>query len=121
MSKEFASKGVVVVGGTIDQTGTAALEAFVTRFHPEFPIGAMDGNRIPEFGDWGDKRTFVPQLYFIDKTGVIRAQFHGSDPIFEGDQKENLRKMITGMFLSGGATTPAKAAPAPKPGIVVKK
>ena len=120
---------MTVVAGTLDQTGTLALEEFVKRFHPEFLIGAIDGNKIAEFGDWGERKTFVPQLYFIDKTGVIRRQFHGSDPIFAGqlasDQIASLRSEIHSVY-GASVAMPVTAAPvvkptSAKPGIVIKK
>lgn len=103
-----------MVGATIDQTGMPALTDFVQRFHPGFVIGAMDPAQVATFGQYGPMmRTFVPMIYFIDKTGKVQAQFQGSDEFFQGDQKETLRKQIARLMgAAPGGAPPAKPAPA---------
>ena len=45
---------------------------------------------------------YVPQMVFIDKKGVIRAQYGGTDP-FLGDQQEaNMRGMIEQLLAEPG-------------------
>jgi hypothetical protein len=76
-----------------------ALETFVRMYQPEFPIGAMDGNQVTIFGNYGpQQRAFVPQLFLIDKAGIVRAQFTGADKLFEGDQKANLQAELIKQF-----------------------
>jgi hypothetical protein len=88
----------------------AALQEFVERFHPTFPIGAMDPNQIAIFGQWGPRRTFVPMVYLIDKTGTVRSQYMGSDAgLFEGDQLVNLRAAIDKLIAPAGAAKRAQA------------
>ena len=108
IQNEYSAKGVVVVGGTIDTTGVAGLLDFVERFHPMFPIGAMDPNNTAVFGQWGPKRLLVPQLFLIDKAGAVQGQFMGSDSMFEGDKMANLRAAINHMMGLGG---PSKQVP----------
>ena len=38
---------------------------------------------------------FVPQLVFVDKNGMVRAQFTGESPAMEKDvQEKNLRETL---------------------------
>jgi len=96
-----------VVGGTIDPTGLPALQDFVSRFNPQFAIGAMDQNITVTFGQWGPRRLLVPQLFLIDKSGVIQGQFMGSDTLFEGDKVANLRASVNHLIGTGGTTKQA--------------
>ena len=91
-------KGVEVLAGTIDTTGLAGLRDFVERFKPQFTIGAMDGNSTTAFGQWGPRRLLVPQLFLIDKAGVVQGQFMGTDTIFEDDKVANLRAAVIRMM-----------------------
>jgi peroxiredoxin len=106
IQKEFAPQGVQVVASTIGPAGLASNTEFVERFSPQFPIGAMDQETLNAFGQWGPKRTYMPQVFFLDKAGVIQAQFMGSDGFFEGDTLTNTRDAVKRMLL--------KTAPAPK-------
>jgi roadblock/LC7 domain-containing protein len=69
----------------------------------------VDQNQVTTFSDWGMRRPFVPQLFFIDKNGAIKAQFMGTDDVFVGDQKAKLRAEIVKQF---GLKTAPPAPPA---------
>jgi peroxiredoxin len=106
IQREFRSQNVAVVGGTIGPTGMAAHVNFVQRFSPEFPIGAMDQAMLNSFGQWGTERTFMPMVFFIDKAGIVQAQFMGSDPFFN-DQAGSVRAALQRLMKG---STPAKSA-----------
>jgi len=99
-----------VVAATIDKGGLASLRQFVTQFNPRFDIGAMDDNTINDFAQWGPRRTFVPQLFLIDKTGVIRNQAMGTDPMLEEDQLTHLRAAVNELMHLTPAAPKAPAA-----------
>lgn len=84
-----------------------------------FPIGFIDSSLVYTFGQYGQQtRTFVPMLFFLDKTGVVRAQFMGSDPLFGESQLDNLRAAVNHLI----ATSPAPAAAkTPAPAAAKKK
>jgi hypothetical protein len=50
----------------------------------------------------------VPQLVFIDRKGVIRAQYGGSDPFVASNEEANIRGMVEKLLREGGAPTTAK-------------
>lgn len=115
MQRDYSKKGLMVVGGTIDPTGLVALEDFVQRFHPAFPIGAIDGNSITIFGQWGPRRTFVPMIYLIDKAGNVQSQYMGSDAqMFEGDQSANLRAALDKLMAPAPVAAKKALPPAKK-------
>jgi hypothetical protein len=51
---------------------------------------------------------YVPHLVFIDRKGVIRAQYPGSDKFYENEEA-NIRKEIEAL-LKESAAAPAKPA-----------
>ena len=56
-------------------------------------------------------RTFVPYIVFIDRKGVIRAQFTGGDlpdATLEKDLRENAEKLVN--EVAGAAKAKAKRA-----------
>lgn len=119
---EYGTKGLTVLGGTIDQTGMAALQEFVQRYHPMFPIGAVAPGLMGVFGQYGPQtRLLVPMVVLVDQAGVIRGQFMGSDSLFEGDKMGNLRAAINHMMGFGGASKPTASTPVKKTSVAVKK
>ena len=112
------------VGATIDgvpagdkyMMNPVVTKPFIERFGVTFPMGALDPNSINEFGQFSPMiRTTVPMMFFIDKKGVIQAQYLGADPLFQGDEPTNLRRAIDTLFPAAGAPAKPvkKAAPAP--------
>ena len=58
------------------------------------------------------KRSFVPYILFIDRKGIIRAQFTGSDQDFFNESKQAETIKAEAMkYLS----EPVTAAPRPRP------
>lgn len=57
---------------------------------------------------------YVPQMVFIDKKGVIRGQYGGTDPFLGQNHEANMRGMIEKLLAEGGGSTPAKAPAKPK-------
>lgn len=53
------------------------------QFRPTFPIGTTENMKSTEFMQLSTvTRNFVPFMVFIDRQGVIRAQYTGSDTDF---------------------------------------
>ena len=69
---------------------------FIQQFKPAFPVGTANAQAALQYMQWPqDKRPLVPFLAFIDRKGMIRAQFSGYDGEFFGAQEEkNLRDQI---------------------------
>lgn len=107
-----------MLAGTIDTEGMVPTKAFIARYSPAFPVGEGELIKFQTFGQWSPMvRTFVPFIFFIDKKGVIRAQYMGSDTGFFGSEAANIRQMLDKLVAEGAVSKPvAKAAP-----VVIKK
>lgn len=70
------------------------LGSFMQRFNPPFPVGIA--NNVAALGYMEISpmvRSFVPFMVFIDRQGVIRAQFTGGDQGFFAEKMdENIRE-----------------------------
>jgi len=51
---------------------------FLRKFNPPFPVGTAGGLAALEYLQWPQgQRPLVPLMAFIDRQGMIRAQFSG--------------------------------------------
>jgi hypothetical protein len=75
-------RGVQVLEAAFNED--ANLADFNARFHPNFPVGQISREFIANYSQITPMmRVNVPILFFIDRKGVIRAQYFGNDPFFE--------------------------------------
>ncbi len=110
--KDFGPRGFQVLASAIEQDSLAHVPAFVKQFNVPFPVGSSDPMTAV---DWMQHPPMVnplmPMIAFVDRQGVIRAQFEGNDEKFFNDQQEqNLRTQIETLLKE---SAPAKKA-APK-------
>ena len=91
MYNELAPKGFRVVEGAIN--ADPDVPGFIQRFMPAFPVGIADSSAAREYMQLPPmERSFVPFMVFIDRKGMIRAQYTGSDQNFFGDKMaDNIR------------------------------
>ena len=63
-------------------------------FSPTFPVGYTTREQVNEYLQHpAGKPSYVPELIFIDRNRVIRAQYTGNDDFFK-DQDKNIRAML---------------------------
>ena len=116
LQKEFASRGVVMLG-TVFNDGTAALATqFVKEFNIGFPVGFSSRDSVTGYlGLSVMDRWVVPQIAIIDRKGNIVAQsLSGGSP--ELQDEVYVRNFLEKLLKEGAA--PAKtssAAPATAP------
>jgi len=111
IQKDYAAKGVQFVGDVIDEGAKEGLPQFVQLYSKSaFPVGWSTTPAALEFLKHPDPRFYVPMMVFIDKKGIIQAQYIGDNDFFR-DQEKNIRAELDKM-LSGNMTT--KAVPAPR-------
>jgi hypothetical protein len=76
----------------------ANLPLFIQQFQPSFPVGMANQLDALNFMQISPMvRTFVPYIAFIDRKGIIRAQFTGGDVTDETLEKilrENAEKLV---------------------------
>ena len=110
---EYGPRGLQVLACAIENGAQLAVPAFIKNFNPPFPVGYNDGSTALDFMQHPVvKVPIMPMLAFIDRQGMIRAQFEADDEKFFGDEHEqNLRTQIEALLKVGA---PKKAAVATK-------
>ena len=107
MQKEYGARGLQVLASATEDMAAAALPGFLRQFDPPFPVGV---NTTDEFITYMQHPTmlqlYMPGLVFIDKDGMIQAQYEGRDSFLEETSVEkNIRAKVEEML------TPPAAAP----------
>jgi len=109
MQKEYGPRGLQVLASATEDMAAAALPGFLRQFDPPFPVGI---NTTDEFITYMQHspmlQLYMPGLVFIDKDGVIRAQYEGRDAFLEATSAEkNIRAKVEEM-LKAPADAPKK-------------
>lgn len=108
LQAEFAGK-VQVLGLAINDDANAA--DFIRTYRVNFPVGK--GKREDALGFLQHSvmsPLYFPGMVFIDRNGVIQAQYHGADAFLSTNQESNIRQQIQKMLGSGGSAKPAPAS-----------
>jgi len=109
MQKEYGPRGLQVLASATEDMAAAALPGFLRQFDPPFPVGI---NTTAEFVAYLQHPTmlqlYMPGLVFIDKAGIIQAQYEGRDAFLEETSVEkNIRAKVEEM-LKAAAAAPKK-------------
>ncbi len=110
LSKEYSARGVQILECAFNEDAPTALPEFLKRYSPPYPVGWGTTASVMAYlqRPVTDQRPmYVPQMVFLDRGGVIRAQFPGEDPFFL-NAPANIRAQLEKMLKS--------AAPASAPG-----
>jgi peroxiredoxin len=99
--QEFGPRGLQVLASAIDLP--TAVPGFVKQFNPPFPVGFNTNDEAVGYLQHVPMMILhMPAIVFIDKDGVIRAQYEGDDPFMsEGVQEKNLRDKIEELMKVG--------------------
>ena len=105
---ELAPKGLAVVEAALNENPN--ISSFISQFKVPFPVGTAGVMSALDYIQWPkDKRPLVPFLVFIDRKGVIRAQYTGVDEaFFDNQQEQHMRDEAEKLLNEGGG----KAKPA---------
>jgi peroxiredoxin len=105
---EFGPRGFQVLASAIEAQARADVPGFVRQFNPPFPVGynqqraALDFMQHPPMVG-----PVMPLLVFVDREGVIRAQYEGQEPFLAADQVEkNVRAKILELLNQGAPRKP---------------
>jgi peroxiredoxin len=108
---QLAFKGFAVVEAALNDKPD--IPSFVSQFKVPFPVGTAGVVPAWDYIQWPrSKIAQVPFLVFIDRNGVIRAQYTGADEKFFDNQQEQHMRDEADKLLSEGA---GQAKPAHKP------
>ena len=99
---ELAPKGLAVVEAALNENPN--IGSFVSQFKVPFPVGTAGVMSALDYIQWPkDKRPLVPFLVFIDRNGVIRAQYTGvDDAFFDNQQEQHMREQAEKLLSEGG-------------------
>jgi peroxiredoxin len=116
----YGPRGLQVLASAIEDVARTNLPAFVKQFNPPFPVGFDSQTVALNYLEHPPMLIpHMPILAFIDRQGIIRAQYEGDDKFFAEDQQEkNLTAKIEELLKEAapGAKQGAakKSAAAPK-------
>jgi thiol-disulfide isomerase/thioredoxin len=110
--KDYRPKGFEVVEAALNSNPD--IPSFVSQFKVPWPVGTAGVLSAVDYIQWPkDKRPLVPFVVFIDRKGMIRAQYTGVDEAyFDAQQEQHMRDDVEKLMNEGG---PAKSKPAHKP------
>ena len=90
----------------------ADVPGFIKQYNTPFPVGTADNLAAVSYMELSPVvRSFVPFMLFIDRQGVIRAQFTGNDPpeFFLADKMEhNIREQALKLLSEPAAANKPK-------------
>ena len=87
--KLYGPRGFQALASAIDDDAAAKLPEFIRQFNPPFPVGFNNPLMAIDYLEHPHMLTpHMPILAFIDRQGVIRAQYEGDDIFFAEDRRE---------------------------------
>ena len=112
MYKEYAPRGFQVLAVAFNPMATLLVPDFVKALDLSFPVGVGLHEEVEAYLQHPAMEIlYVPQLVFIDRQGIIQAQYRGQDDFFKEPVGEaNLRHQIEAL-LAPHAARPAASKP----------
>ena len=110
IQKDYAARGVQVVGVAFNDNAQSLVPAFIQQFQPAFPVGWE--NRVNALSFLGISilnQGYVPKVVFIDRAGMIQKQFEGQDPFFV-DPDKNTRAALDQLLKTPAASAKKTAS-----------
>jgi hypothetical protein len=106
IAKDLKPRGFEVVEGAVNENPN--VPDFIKTYNPPFPVGTAGSLNALEYLQWPpNQRPLVPFMVFIDRKGMIRAQYTGADTkFFDDGQEKNIREQAEKLLNEDA--TPAK-------------
>ncbi len=112
IQKDYATRNVQVLATAIDPMSSLHIPDFKKTFAPAFPVGYNDEPYAAKFlGRAPNDPMMMPQLAFVDRNGIIRAQYAGDDPALSKDIQEKSLRDALEKTIKEGQTTLRPTAP----------
>lgn len=106
--KDLGPKGFAVVEAAVNEN--ADVPGFIRTYNAPFPVGTTSGLGALEYMQWPpSQRPLVPLMAFIDRTGMIRAQYTGVDTNFFDDEMDKHIREEVDKLLKEGVPRAAKS------------
>ena len=115
MQREYGPRGFQVLASAIEDGAAAAVPGFLQKFNPPFPVGSNRRDAVLEFLQHPmAARLLMPQLVFIDRLGMMRAQYAGDDPFLDETKADaNLGAKIDELLKTGAPAAAKKSKTQP--------
>ena len=100
IARDYASRGVQFLECAFNDDAVAAMPEFLQRFTPPFPVGLASNAAVMAYLQHSviDPRPlFVPHMVFLDRAGVIRADYPAEDAFF-ANANANIRAQLDKML-----------------------
>jgi thiol-disulfide isomerase/thioredoxin len=99
IAHDYAPRGVQVLACAFNDGAEQLLPAFLTEFHPTFPVGWINGAAVNVYLQYSEMNPmgFVPHMVFLDRRGMIRADIPGESTFFN-DPDTNIRKQLDNLL-----------------------
>src|ERR1039458_1055228 len=102
---EFGPRGFQPIGAAINDNAQALVPEFIRKFGLTYPVGVTPLAMAYDFlGLNIIEPSPMPQLVFIDRKGIVRAQYAGDDDFFKEAEETNMRKQIEALLKDTGPT-----------------
>jgi len=108
-------RGVQVLVAAFDEG--ANIPDFIKRFKPNFPVGTISREFMANYAQITPMmRVMVPVMFFVDRKGVIQAQYFGGDPFLKDEPpiREHVKAELDKMLKENAPAERAKGARKPK-------
>ena len=94
---------VQILATAIEPMSSLHIPDFQKTFSPAFPVGYNDQAYVAKFlGRGPNDPMMMPQLAFVDRNGMIQAQYAGDDPALSKDiQEKSLRDALEKTIKAG--------------------
>jgi peroxiredoxin len=112
-AQEFGAKGFQPLGVAINPN--PEVPKFIQEFGVTYPVGTGPRETVYAFLQHSlmSPNLMMPQLVFIDKSGMIRAQYDGTSDFFK-DEDKNIRAMVEKLLAEpANKNTSGSKSPAP--------
>ena len=96
IAPDYTKRGVQFLECAFNDDAVATLPEFVERYHPPFPVGySMQAAVLSYLGHTmiDPRPVYVPHMVFLDRAGMIRADYPGESPFFK-DAAANIRREL---------------------------
>ena len=117
---ELGPRGFQVLASAIEGMAAVALPNFLKTFNPTFPVGLNDQKTALDFMEHPMALIpHMPLVAFVDRQGMIRAQYEGDSPLLTEAQMEKtfrdqIEELLKPASAPAGKSATRKSAPKKK-------
>jgi peroxiredoxin len=116
IQKDYADRGVQVLETAIDPMSSLHIPDFVAKFKTPFPVGYNEQSYAAKFLGYPEHDPLLmPQIAFIDRNGMIRAQFAGDDTRLLTDAQDKTLRDTLDQTIKDGQPAQKKGQTALRP------